>query len=304
MTMTILTAALCVILPADSRSQPATTQAATTGPADVLATLGRGFVPVVEKLPTGEIDWTRGELVAVGIGKAQGTGPQAAAMARRAARVVALRNAALLSAGIRAGPGAELKNFRGGVLRVESAVRGFEELSSQFDRATGTATVKLRGDLFGLGGLVGLGGLELKGPARAARRLVMQRGPRLDLIVIDARGTEFAPCLWPRLALADGGVLFGATDVARDALPARPTVLYAAAERGPTPLEPGVVRTGPDTRMLVLRGSGILHKTTGTLVLPAEEYLKLAFHARAYELMKAGRLVIVVDAPGREPPPR
>ena len=79
------------------------------------------FAPLVQQVnlagqSLGVIDWGRKIIVAEGRSEQQGKGPQAEAMAKRGASLVALRNAAALAGGVRFGPGGRVANIRSGVI--------------------------------------------------------------------------------------------------------------------------------------------------------------------------------------------
>ncbi len=111
----------------------ATAPAAAAPDADVdtvaLATRATGvkFGAFIEKIPGGRIDWSRGVVYAMGIGKPRQdhVGAQATAMAKRAAYIVAARNATLVLAGIAPGPGGRFHRLE--ILQRLEDVRAFHD---------------------------------------------------------------------------------------------------------------------------------------------------------------------------------
>lgn len=205
-------------------TQPATGPAAVDAVERVRGKLHlAGLEPLVQKTAYGEIDWTRGVIVASGEGKAEGQGGNAEAMALRAARVAAARNAILLVGALRLDPQGRPANIPAGRLTADAVLKDFAETSSSFDSHSRVACVSLSAPIYGVRGVIALAGLTI--PVEGGPHNGALAGGN-DIMVIDARQTGFAPTLGPRLASADGKVLFDAADLQRQELSQRPVAIY------------------------------------------------------------------------------
>lgn len=223
LTLVGMAAALATISVAQTQpagSQPATARAAAEKPLP-LALLATPAKPLVENTPAGRIDWTSGEVYAVGVARATGRQAHDIAMAKRAARLVAARNAILAISGVRLGPSA---TFASGQISVDAVLEQYQEVSSEFDPQTLTATSTLRAPLWGAQGLVKMRGLKLN-PTRGGRPAA--KGP---VVVVDARETRCAPCLFPRLQTNEGGTLFDAADLPEPRRTTEPAATYVLTE--------------------------------------------------------------------------
>jgi hypothetical protein len=248
----------------------------------VLAASG-GAPALVEKLPAGEIDWTLGHVTVAGTGRAAGASAHDAAMAKRAARLDAGRNVALVLAGLRPGPGGRFTNLAAGRISVEAIVEEFEEISNTFDVQTRTAIAKLRAPLYGVKGVVRIAGPSLTGAAsRWTWPASPAEGAANSLLVLDARGTKFRPCVFPRLVTGSGALVHDASDLAEDELAMRGMAIYASAL--PEDRPGGVV-------VIRVDGAG------GTLKLDAGSESRLAATMGASALLTGGRVLILCDPP-------
>ena len=163
----------------DAAEQPAEDDAEEVGlDGDaVVEQLGEGFAPTVEALTDGEINWTTGHVTVSGESQAEGDTAQDIAMAKRAARLVAARNAILTIAQVRFGGGNLLGDVVSGEMSVDAVLEGFEEVSAEFDEDTHVATVVLRAPLCGASGVINLDGVRLtrRDAGRADCRLIRPR---------------------------------------------------------------------------------------------------------------------------------
>ncbi|MFB3893994.1 MAG: hypothetical protein ACE15C_18450 [Phycisphaerae bacterium] len=289
-----------------------TTTMPTTGPAgfpqaqSVLKALNENPAPLVERIEGGEINWTTGQVFAVGEGKATGVSGQQIDMAKRAARLVAARNAVYLLSGIRTGPGGRFKNIREGSITADAVVQHFEEASDSFDLATRTATVRLKMPLYGVKGMVTLGGLELARPRTEAKPPVTKPGEP-KVIIIDARGSGFTPCMLPRITRPSGASVFDASQTSFDPRTAdRPPVIYVSMPRhdeltpsrrnSPTP-------AGPDGPAIIYKAQKSPAKSPGSLVLADEDVDDMTGYVATGGLMSTGRVVVVADSPSEPASP-
>jgi hypothetical protein len=96
--------------------------------------------------PGGKVHRQNGIVISTGCGRAKSTAPRDILMAKRAAYLVAVRNAGLFLSGIRFGRDGKLSDGSGGRLAAQMIVRDFKEISSSFDpkTRTATATVELK----------------------------------------------------------------------------------------------------------------------------------------------------------------
>ena len=311
-------------------TKAATTKAATTRPATttakspdtqeagftaqgVLKAMGKSFKAAVEEFPGGEIDWTRGLVVASGTGKATGAGNQAVAMARRGARLLAARNAVLLTRGIRAGPGGRFPQIKQGTISVDAVVEGLRELSWKFDRKAMTVTVKVAVPIYGTEGIVRLTEVTFAKDARAfVWAAVNVAGGRPDVVIIDGRGTGFLPCLAPRITTSSGEVILSAAQLSLEEFRKRGTVVYI---RSPKAKRPGGVagkmiaqagRADPAIAAaanrayknpLMLQAGKSPKNTPGTLVLTTVSTRTLIMSGGTKDLFRSGRVIVIADTP-------
>lgn len=263
-------------------------------PEALLKVLGKNYRPYVEVRPEGQIDWTRGEILAQGVGKVRGSGAQAVAMGHRAAQLLAARNAILLVSGIRVNPDGRFLDVRKARISVEGVLRDFEESALQYDPVGRTVTVTLRAPLYGAYGVVRMSGLR-----RAASKKFLSWGEGelrekpaavpADLIVIDARRTRFVPVLFPRVETETRQSILPSAKDPKGKLVRRRLVVYA------TTSEPAVTAKlagKPGARVLLLRA---VQGKAKTLVLDKSELDKLQAHPNAKALISTGKVVILVS---------
>lgn len=305
-----------------------TTQAGTTaeGPGGketpsnlTLEALGRDFGPLIQKSPAGQIDWARGEVRAVGIGLARGAQASDAAMAKRAARLVAARNAILLMHGIEPGPAGRFADAPAAQITVEGVLKGLEEVSSAFDPKTRTARVTIRVPIHGVKGVVWIRQVVPNPPApRWKPPAPAKDAQRIDAIIIDARGAPFTPCVYPRVLTASGECVLDGAHLRRDDPSRISRPLYvthqpqgraAGQDQGPPAALPGVLTFGKDGhRALVVRaakaadGQSGASGASGAMVLRDEDVKALAACAGVERLLELGEVVIVTDPPAPEKP--
>jgi hypothetical protein len=288
---------------------------------------GRGdFRPCVQAVPGGLIEWTSGSVVGEGRGLAKGAAPQDGLMARRAARLLAARNALLAASGIDCGPGGTFQNVSGGTIRLDAVIRDFQEIRSDFDPATRTATSAVRIPLYGARGVVRIAGLQLRPPAKPWDWPAGPGEPpeptEAKVIVVDLRGAPYRPALLPRFLTPDGRCVFDAAELGEEELAWRPAathLVYAPAKdkphrlagfSPPDPLAgaPPIVSERTDdffeeaigqtfsSRPLVLSRCQA-GAQPGTIVLSEKAVEYLRHHPQTRQLFRAGKVVIVLSAP-------
>jgi len=273
------------------------------------AAVSRQYAPATQPAREGSIDWATGKITATGVGKASGTGPQAKLLARRAAQALAQRNAVLIANGVRVDAAGRIKDIKEGKINVEGMVQGFQTRFGEFDEENKTITATIEVPFYGVSGMVRIDGAALDAPAARWEWLVKDAVDReADLLIVDARGTGFQPCLAPRLVTETGQVVFDGTSVP-GGLQGRHLAVYVSADRPPggqgapaTATAESASDSGPaGGRAFVAKDVVELRAKASTgpdhcaLVLGSEELAKLSRHADAMELLKAGRLVVIVD---------
>lgn len=183
--------------------------------ADDVPAIAAGFKAHVQNQKGGGIDWTSGDIIAEGIGKARGVRVADRLGAERAASLVAARNALAIANGIQIDANGRVGNVRNGQISLNGVVKGQHIIDKSWDRnkRPPECHIKLRVPLWGVTGVVTVF-------SDAQRRIAMQRaGRRLVLVesnidvsdavlVIDARDYKIDPCLFPAVYSSDGAVLY------------------------------------------------------------------------------------------------
>ena len=290
--------AAAVTAPAEPPDAPTTRpQAKPPSPDAVLKMLGADHRPCVERRTGGAIDWTRGEILADGEAKVRGASGQAVAMARRAARLVAARNAVLLISGLRVDANGAYPDIRSGRISVEAVLKDCQEAAFEYDPMGRTVRVTLRVPLYGVRGVVKLAGVV---PTQQVDTWdwpkERQGGGAADIVVIDARKTKFQPVLFPRLESTQGKKVFDAGDVPKSELHARALAVYVT-KTAPSAQPATQPDSRPAARLLVLTASASKGNSNGAAVLGDSELAELAAHPEARGCMADGRLVILTSEP-------
>ena len=280
-----------------------TKPSASDADVDAVAMAGRAtgvkFGAVIEKISGGEIDWTRGVVYAVGTGKPRQShlGAQAASMAKRAAYIVAARNAALVLAGIQPGPGGRFANVRKGWIRTDVKLKHFREISATYNRSTRPATAKLEAPLYGVTGAVRVLGTKVAIPTRSqSESSHTDIRPPKGVFIIDARGTGLSPCLLPWIVdTQDRAGLYASSRGQID----RGMVRYVTLRSGvKLPSGTLVSRMGRDSTVVwPIRASKVQAGKPYSIVLTKENMDKLLQYGRNYPI---GRIVIVIDETGKK----
>ncbi|MGB2822106.1 MAG: hypothetical protein WBF17_14070 [Phycisphaerae bacterium] len=278
--------------------------------------LGKGFGPLVVRTPEGTVNWTAGEILAVGTAKS-----------RRAARSAAANSAILLMQGIDAGPPGRFGDAVRGGLTVEGVLKDFPDLTVRFDPKTLTATAALRIPIHGRKGMVAMRhvilGLPLPRWEPPAGKTAAER---IDAIIIDARGTGFRPCVYPRLIAPDGRAVLDGTHLRRDDPTRRNRPLYVTyappskKQRPPSEQTPGLEPTRsvakgrgapslpslprtilfgtPRKCAFIIRAVRPSEKPAG-LILSGDDLRALSRYTGVMDLLELGEAGIVVDPPSR-----
>lgn len=254
---------------------------------------GLTFASKIETIPGGEIDWAHNRVYAVGIGKAREdfTGRQAELMAKRGAFIVAARNAALVLAGIRVGPGGTFENVRNGWIRADVTLTGFREVDSTYDPRTRTATARMEIPLYGLRGAVTVLGLTGEKPRRRwTWPKESGEGKPYEVIVIDVRGMHCKPGVLPRIATEDKRCVFDATEILSDGALRRPAARYVTISRK---IKIPEKADRNHRRCLTVKARRI--DKNGAIVLDKTNLEILTRAPEAQKTLRKGRLLIVTD---------
>lgn len=299
--------------PATTTAKAPDTQKAEFTGQDVLKAMGKRFRAAVEKVPGGEIDWTRNLVVASGTAKATGADNQAVAMARRGARLLAARNAVLLTRGIRAGPGGKFPQIKQGTISVDAVVKGLRELSWKFDRKAMTVTVKVAVPIYGAEGIVRLTEVTFaKHPRAFVWAAVNVAGGQADVVIIDGRGTGFLPCLAPQITTSSGEVILSASQLSLGQFRKRGTVVYIRTRKAKGPggvagkmiaqagrVDPAVAAAAKRAykNPLMLQADKSPQNSPGTLVLTTVSTRTLIMSGGAKGLFHGGSVIVITDTP-------
>jgi hypothetical protein len=268
-------------------------------PAAIYEEIADEYAPCQQMMEGGIVDWSRGVILASGSAKAPTAAPQERLKAQRGAEQAAIRNAILAASGIAVDSRGRFGDLHKGTVEVEATAAGREVIASDWDPATLTASSTVSLPMYGLSGVVRLDGVAVAEPAN--RRALAGRDPvgqEADLIVIDARRTPFVPCLSPRIVDEKGQVLFDASEIPRGDLAGRHMAVYVTARAGPaSSASQPATATGALSHRIILKAAAVadIPAAPGVIALPSAEQTDLCRHPDAIELLKAGRLVIIVD---------
>jgi len=189
--------------------------------------LPTGFTAHKRPVQSGEVDWAAGEIIAEGLGKAEGR--SARQMARRGATVVAVRNAMAIALGIQIDADGTFQNIQNGEVHLKGVVKGHKVVSTEWfpDRQPPECIVRVSVPLWGIEGVSSVvyavtGGRRLP--------LTVKRADVSNVVlVIDARGTPLDPCLFPVVSADGGGVLYDVASLSKLGR-AAPPVRYVETE--------------------------------------------------------------------------
>jgi hypothetical protein len=258
--------------PSDQTAQDRATPAAKAAVAaesafflpGVDAELLRPFQPLLSpaqanKEPAGHVDWSKKTIVAAGRAVQGGPRGADAVMARRGASAVALRNALAVSAGVRIGLNGRIEDLKEGTVTLQGHLKGFR-VTRTYSRKKDGRTVwlaEVHVPMFGARGVAtGLYEAQLRAHRRAvagmkrASLAASAKGDEIagDLLVIDARGSGFSPCMYPAVVDESGRILLDMVTVTKDVAVKRGPCAYGVTktkyERLQTLVDPGR-RVGP-----------------------------------------------------------
>jgi len=165
----------------------------------------------------GYVDWSNRRIVTVGCSLQAGRRPVDALMARRAAEVIALRNALALSAGIRIGVSGRVDGLRNGTVALQGLLKDYEVARTYEQTLAGRlyCVAEVRVPMFGVRSVAAaVYDAQLsahRGRVSGMRRAAWAECPPDapaggDILVIDARGLSLPPSMYPLVACEDGQV--------------------------------------------------------------------------------------------------
>lgn len=285
-----------------------------------------GYRPHVYTTAGGSIDWARGEIVAEGIGRAKSGRDQDRRMAERAAEVVAARNAALMALGLFMDRSNMLRDMKDGEVHLEAMLAGHEVTSLKWEDAANppVCSVQLRLPMWGVKSVASLVFEQQRTWARASARMPLAP-PRIgepeadEVLIIDARGLNLLPCMFPIVVNSDGRVLYnfaGRSQVHGDILPVLhyvevdPAAMAAAPKtesnedmksedrattRPADRASPGLAELPVGRNQIHVRAMKAGGTTRADIVLRRDDCKRLADSAQVTRLLKYGRVLVVVD---------
>lgn len=288
----ILASVVHVATADDATSQPTR---ATTVPA--------GYRPHITSGPGGKIDWANGLLLVEGIGKARGTDEQQQKMAERAATVVAARNALSLAAGVQVNRYGRFSDLRDGTVQIEGMIKGHFAVAVNWDpKATPpTCKITLGVPMWGIKGLSAIVFEEERKRSRSAAHMpiVESDDARIgegEFIVIDARGTQLRPCMFPIVINADGRVLYDVSVRSQYHGEILQTVRYVEVDplSAPTPATSKPSQSeSSELHHFKIQPLSRLSRTD--IVLGRGDVRTIARNPKLVSLLRAGRMLVVLD---------
>lgn len=264
-----------------------------------------GYRPHIWTLKHGEVDWTVGAIVAEGKAVCRTDRELDRSVAERGAAVEASRSASELVKGVQIDRTGRFDDFKDSLVDVEIFLGKYTDV--RLDWTGKLPKTECRAEMiipfWGASGLAGVIHEKYRARAMSAGRMPMTH-PRFDepepgdMIIIDARGIDLLPCMFPIVVTSDGRVLYDATVREQVHGEVRPAVQYLEAT--PTPPTTTAPATQPASRPA---NSGAMHlKATGAggllrtdIVIRRDDAASLSQDARAIRLLKEGRVYVVVD---------
>ena len=265
------------------------------------------------------VDWSRRTIVTLGRALQAGRRPVDALMARRAAGVIALRNALAMSAGVRIGPNGRVDGLRSGTATIQGILKNYKITRERSQERNGRLywIAEVHVPMFGIQSVAaGVYEEQLVSHRQriAARKRAVWVDPAKDdqtegdVLVIDARGSGFTPCFYPLVVSEAGEVLIDVETVSKETAVGRGTCAYARTKLAYEKLEirpaeaaaPATTQPhhapGRHTVRALRAGKG----DTTTLVLSDEDARRLLADGHLSALVQSGRIVVIVD----EAPPK
>ncbi len=250
--------------------------------------------------PNGYTDWTRGVIVAKGLGvppKSSANASQAKEMTRKAAWSVALRNLLEVAKGVNVDSATTVNNYvtvndevR---TKVEGMVRGAKVVKEE-ELPDGsietTVEMKLAGDFSDA--------VVPKPSAPKERPLERFAGlpaPSVSSktysgLVIDGRGTGAKPCMSPRILTEQGDEAYSIAYVEKSAVPTKGIIAYVSTEPAATS-HPRV--TSKPMMIKALRADG---KNRTDLVITDADAQMIHLHPDHFNFLKQAKVLVILDS--------
>jgi len=264
------------------------------------------------------VDWSNRTIVTLGRALQAGRRPVDALMARRAAGVIALRNALAMSAGVRIGPNGRVDGLRSGTVTIQGILKDYKITRERSQERNGRIyrIAEVHVPMFGIQS-VAVGVYEEQVAAHRQRVKARKRAAWTDpakdddakdeVLVIDARGSGFTPCFYPLVISEAGEILIDVETVPKDIAVEHGACAYA---RTKLTYEKLAIRpaegAGPAPRRHAVRALRAGKDDTTTLVLSDDDARKLLADGHLSALVQSGRVVVIVDktAPRKAPADR
>ncbi len=197
-----------------------------------------GFHSCQRSTSGGSIDWTEGVIIAEGKGYADGTSDQQRLMASRAAKLDAAANALAISLGINVNANGRASGIRNGQRILKGYIKGHtvSEESWYPDHTPPEYRLTLRVPFWGAKGISKVFIEQQKSLTRRQNTSRMQLTQTTvdvsdSVLVIDARGTDLQPCLFPEIITDKGTVLYDINTITSSQSGMKPLVHYVESEQ-------------------------------------------------------------------------
>ena len=253
------------------------------------------------------VDWSNRTIVTLGRALQAGRRPVDALMARRAAGVIALRNALAMSAGVRIGPNGRVDGLRSGTVTIQGILKDYKITRERSQERNGRVywIAEVHVPMFGIQS-VAAGVYEEHVVSHRRQVTARKRAAWVDpakddetegdVLVIDARGSGFTPCFYPLVVSEGGEVLIDVETVSKDVAIGRGTCAYARTKLTYEKLE---IRPAEDAApapgRYTVRALRADKKDKTTLILSDEDARRLLADGRLSALVQSGRVVVIVD---------
>jgi hypothetical protein len=271
-------------------------------------------VLVEEERTRAHVDWSNRTIVTLGRALQAGRRPVDALMARRAAGVIALRNALAMSAGVRISRNGRVGGLRSGAVTIQGILKDYEITRERSQERNGRIywIAEVHVPMFGVKS-VAAGVYEEHVVSHRQRVAARKRAAWVepakddeaegDVLVIDARGSDFTPCFYPLVVSETGEVLIDVETVSKDVAVGRGTCAYARTKLTYEKLEirpadgaaPATTQLHPAPRRYTVRALRAGKEDKTTLVLSDEDAHKLLADGHLSALVQSGRIVVIVD---------
>lgn len=296
------------------------------------------FKPAAEPIAVGgknlgRVDWGRRVIVAAGRSEQQGEGASAKLSAMNAARLIALRNAVAIGAGVPIGINGKVANLRNGKISFEAHVKDMT-VKGYRSRKVGNRTYWIAEVDVPMFGINAFAGTVYNAQLQAHKQLI-QGMTRIkwvqplpaekvagDLLVIDARGIKFQPTMFPLVTDDVGQIVFDMQTVTKKEACSRGLCVYGTTKVTFEKLQSAVdlreldvdllnllvvaaaVEKNPASRpskrkprRIIFKASKVSGKQKATLVISGKDSRKMVSDPRTAALVRNGKVLVIIDAP-------